>query len=679
MKKIFYALFAAAFAMSCSEATVDEGAIQPEVGQGTPIEFYAEGSADSRTTYFEGDGLSVYWEEGDLVPIIVRGYYDKEGVQTETRNRGQYIAESSGASTKLVHNNSDELAWDFTLKNTNKTITEQPVDFVSFYCNPYSSMTTIYAGIGVYSDYNQEQAAANDYSHIGNYMVMASNIVHREAGDTTPVTFKYTNVMSIVELTLKGDAAKKVTAVELTSASSALGFTQGTLFVEDATKTTDVVEEPYSIDPVADLSSNTVRLQLTEYAPLSSEGTKFYMVVCPGEHTSGDITLTVHCSDGTYSTVKMGAINFERNKVYKPSVTLVNYEQKQAADITHLFTDDANGRYEAPVVFEDGALVITNRTNYPIWNVPAYMQTYQSATINATTYPTLNSITANNDGYVYVMVGTTTDYYENSHVNMIKEGWMMVTPRTSSGDKDLENYKDGQVFYGSDNTTPVGTWTIYERYMKAGETYDLTVLYAFYTKFQGIRPIAKTITNSVATQKILTFDFNSLPTGWTAYKNFNSILLNVIQGKKAYQMSDTEFYDLDFSYTLHTAVDANGNPTDGGGSGYHSSKYLLVNLSYTDAQSVGFPALEGYKLVEVQATTHSSCNAATVGISSVPAPETAVYVSTPATIKFEKSTVATYSWTIENSTANTPYYLYVGPKGQHGRFTELKAIYDQTK
>lgn len=529
MKKIFYALFAAAFAMSCSEATVDEGAIQPDAGQGTPIEFYAEGSADSRTTYFEGDGLGVHWEQGDFVPIIVRGFYDKSGVTTETRTRGKYAAESAGASTKFVYDTSSELSWEFELPNTGKKITEQPVDFVSFYCNPYSASTTIYNGIEVKSDYEQTQAKANDYTHVGDYMVMASNIVHREAGDTTPVTFKYTNVMSIVELTLKGDASKAVSSIELNSNADALCFQTAYLAVEDWTTSKDVVEQPYALYPANGNGTNskgvlsqTVTLSLDEPAALSAEGTKFYLVVMPGQHDAGDITLTVQCTDNTVSTVKMGAINFEMNKVYRPVITLTEFVEPVVYDAAELeLSGNDASKLFGSVNFENGAHIVANRTKVNGHGADMFMNNipekfYHSAETPWQTLSVMSglqldlNVKVKTSGMVYVMVGC---HNAASYEVLLEKGWEAETPiKSANATADqIAGFATGvwddsfPIFYATSITdvkiNDPGYFTIFSRYYEANESFNLKDLMNA-PEFRGIRIVAKKFTWPVAQAEI---------------------------------------------------------------------------------------------------------------------------------------------------------------------------------
>ena len=685
MKKIFYALFAAAFAMSCSEATVDEGAIQPEAGQGTPIEFYAEGSADSRTTYFEGDGMSVYWEEGDLVPIIARRK-DASTTNGEYRTRIQYAAQNvSGASATFMPTKETTVFTGETLVGE-VAISETAIDWASFYCNPYSTATTFYCGVLVNSDYEQVQAAAGNYSHIGDYMVMASDMVHREVGDTTPVTFKYTNVTSIVELTLKSNAVKNLKSIELSSATTSLGFKKAYLCFEDF-RFTDEVETPYELYPESVASngkvtsgdlSKKVTLTLTEPAALSAEGVKLYLVVMPGEHAAGDITLTARCDDNSIATVEMGAITFEKNKVYRPVVTLNEFDNKTYAEIKHVFSDG----YSHTIPFENGAQVIKERYTHPLANVPAEFAGFDVATITPSTYPTVNKIEALTDGYAYLLVGSsgnaTATNAEKADTFFKGKGWTNVTAIPTAALTENPSADSNMIYY--ENGTSPGPLVIYEGYMKAGDVFDLNEYVAVVKNFQGIRPVAKEIVNE-SDKLTLYFNFTDQSQGWEWYTSYSNVNANAFEGLVPYNYPGGVIYNLDFSRTPITAE----NP--GGGSGLHDDGYLLMYLRNSTAESIGLPAIEGYKLATAAGRSVKGTQTPTVGISSVAAPAAPSYLKTvggeDASYEFDNANAEkTWSFDLQNTEANTSYYFYATDKVSGNQDLRLKfftLVYDKVQ
>lgn len=497
MKRIFNIALIAALLVSCDNFD-NEGITPDNATSGDAIEFYA--GDNTKTTYFE-DGFGVHWEAGDVVPIVARGY---DGTGAEKRTRTFYQASSTGKSTAFelfTEKSKTEMTWSTTVNNV--AINEQDIDFFAFHSGyEYTTATPIVTGINIFSSPWQVQSRANDRSHIGNYTVLASNKVTRTAGDTAPVNFDFTNCMSVVELTLKSNTSKLVKNITLTSEEGILGFENAYLCFEDWVGTPDI-EEAQTIYPYngnGSYNSNTpeptvhksVSLTITEPAALSAEGTKFYLVVLPGTHNAGDITLTVTANDETAATVTMGDITFEKNTVYRPEVTLNNFEA-------------------------------------------------------------------------------------------------IVKPQ----------------------------------------------------------------------ELVLEFDFTNTNQGWKQESNFNNVNINAYEGEKTYLFPDGSSYIFDFSRTPITTYNGS-TPKDGGGCALHKDGYLLMYIRYSGAESIGLPAIEGYKLTNVKGTSAAAKVTPTIGISSVAAPAEAQYVSDTYTFVVNNNTNTVNNWDLDinNPVANTVYYFY---------------------
>lgn len=527
MKNIWkIALLVAALMTSCNQP-IEEG-ITPEQNSGNAIEFYT-GDAN-RTTYFK-DGLGIHWEEGDEVAIIVRGWYDKEGVKTEDRKRGKYVAASAGESTSFTHSASDNLTWDLVLPNSGKQITEQDVDFFAVHSgNTYTSSTTVYNGIKVYSSPNQKQSIAGDYSHIGNYTVLASNKVTRLAGDTTPVGFEFTNCTSIVELTLKGDAARSIQTVTLTSADAPLAFSDAYLCVEDFTTSPDVVEVPLTIYPTtgdgktAGVLSNSVSVTLDDYTALSTEGIKLYFTVLPGTHADGDIILSTTDQNGQVTAIDMAAVTFEKNKIYRPAVTLSSWKDAvvipdAALEITG--GNDANQMF-GTVNFENGSMFINSRTkvnghtvDMKTFNIPSKFQysaenTWQTLSMMNSLHPNLN-VSVKSGGKVYILVDGEKSRGYDAHLT--GNGWTCETPLKSANATaaQQEGFLAGTwdetfpIFYCTalDGLASIAYFTMYSKQFNAGDTFNLADLVGSVgVQFRGLRLVAKSIEWPVAAAEI---------------------------------------------------------------------------------------------------------------------------------------------------------------------------------
>ncbi len=621
MKNIWkIALLAAALMTSCTQPSIDE--VTPEQGgvTGEEIQFYTVGD-DSRTTYFEGEGLGIHWEAGDQIAVR---RYDK-AITSADRQRANYKADNSGAATTFTRSSSDSwplISW-FEDKDT----------YIAAY---YPSTNN--AGINsidIYLSNTQTQAAASDHSHIGDLMYMKSEPqVFAIDNHPSKVELKFKNLYSVIELTLKSTAAnKKVSKIDIISATNPLTISgkgvvnMNTSFADDAANGLAFRNTTFA---------NNCSLTLTESALLDADGEKFYFVVLPGNHAAGELKIITTCEDGSVVETSMGAINFEMNKVYRPVLVLNDFETKTIADIKHIFSDIDAVTYQEPMVIAEGASPILGRT-YTMFNYPTNLIGCQIATIQYTQYPTCNRIQALNDGYVYVMTLAT----QAAHDALTAEGWAAVTGVAASKIADDPNV----MYYGTSEGTASGNVSIFERKMVAGEVYDFLGLCDVLTAFQGIRPIAKTITNEICNE--IAFDFTSTPSGWTSQGNFANVLANPIKGEISYKVTQTASYTLNCSYSMD-------GDTNTGSIAHSTGGYLLMHIRGSKKESVGMPAIEGYKLTKVTFTQSSSGNSSEVVMSSTAAPEEIVAVSN--SVKPAKEASATME--LENPAANTSYYFY---------------------
>nr|MBE6191815.1 fimbrillin family protein [Rikenellaceae bacterium] len=478
MKNLWKTLFVAALFVSCSEANVDEQPV-PETTQGQAIEFYAD--MGGRTSFFEDEGLGVHWVEGDK--LAIRRWYGDGNPTAATRQRSTYTALQSGATTAFTwieeHQYTGDTAISWVENETNHVTAYYP--------------TTANAGAhsitgAVLSD-AQVQSEAGNHDHIGDYMMMLAEPQHfAPEALPTKVEFQLTNLFSIVEVTLKGDASKKVESLNLTTASTVpLAFSKGTL---NATKspTNNAFTDLMTIsEPLL-----SVNLSLTTPAALSAEGTKFYFVVLPGKHESGDIVLKATCTDGTFAEVKMGAIEFKMNNVYRPALTLAESDFKEIEVIgdaeIEIVGTNAN-QYFGSANFEEGSLLIYDRTSYgdykstyATWGVSttdyAYSaeNTWQTMVGNTKVYPD-NAIKVKTDGYVYLLVR------KNVRALLVQHGWELVD--------------QNHITYGTTSNPDTGLFEICRKQFAAGTVLNFaTDCFGDEESddFAGVRPLAKKIT-----------------------------------------------------------------------------------------------------------------------------------------------------------------------------------------
>ena len=634
----------AALMTSCNQPSIDE--VTPEQGgvTGEEIQFYTVGD-DSRTTHFEGKGLGVYWEAGDQ--IAVRRYDKDITTNPDCRQRANYKADNSGATTTFTRYSNDTwplISW-FEDKDT----------YIAAYY-PATNNAGMNS-IEITLPNTQTQVAAGDHSHIGDLMWMKSEPqVFAVDNHPSKVELKFKNLYSVIELTLTSTAAnKKVSKIDIVSSTNPLTIS-GKGLINMNTSFADDAVNGLAFNTSKTTFTNNCSLTLDEPALLDADGEKFYLVVLPGNHAAGELTIITTCEDGSVVETPMGEINFEINKVYRPVLALNNFETKTIADIKHIFSDIDAVTYQEPMaVVEGGDSPILGRT-YKMFNYPSFLVGCQIAAIQYTTYPTCNRIQAINDGYVYMMAGATTA----NHDAIVADGWAVVTGTTDTKVADNANI----MYYGSKEGTASGNIAIYERKMVAGEVYDFLRLRNALTSFQGIRPIAKTITNEICNE--IAFDFTSTPSGWAAQGNFNSVLANPIMGDITYTLTKTASYTLNFTYTMDGETNTGSTAQSTGG-------YLLMHMRSSKKESIGLPAIEGYKLTKVSFTQHTSGVSSNVVISSVASPAEIVAVSN--VVKPAKGETATMELT--NPVANTSYHFYgTTTNNDIPRITKLVLTYE---
>ena len=287
---------------ACSDQFIDEaeGPVQP--ASGVPVSFYID--AGSRTSYdFTDGGAMVGWVNGDQLPII--------RVAGKEKIRGTYQAVVQNGQTTFEH-----------IKHTQLTFAEG-VDNAFYAYYPWAS-TTPPAGVALTSTPYQVQSKANNANHLGTYALLKADPVIKPAGDTSPVGLSFTNMLAVIELTLKGDPKHSIDQIRLTSTADALFYTDIKLKLDSS------IANDYTTSPITVVNgSQLVCLTLTTPATLSASGQKFYLVVLPGKHPAGSITLTAYRPDGARAEVKMGAIEFAMNSVYHPTVTLSEFIEEE--------------------------------------------------------------------------------------------------------------------------------------------------------------------------------------------------------------------------------------------------------------------------------------------------------------------------------------------------------------
>ena len=226
-------------------------------------------------------------------------------------------------------------------------------------------------------------------------------------------------------------------------------------------------------------------------------------------------------------------------------------------------------------------------------------------------------------------------------------GWSRMTDMPTAELSSVDQITPGLVYYANANNT--GSWAplvIYGKLMKQGEEFDLTAYPV--TSFQGIRPMAKKITNKTSKYLVLNFNFMNNDQGWEARTTYSNIVSNPFKGVQTYTFPNGSAYNLEFTYTEGV-----------GGTATHKDGYLMMYIRNSGTESIGLPAVEGFKLTKVEGTTYkASRGTPTVVVSSKPAHAEGAPVKVSDEFTFTNNSNKVFTLTLTESAANTPYYFY---------------------
>lgn len=150
----------------------------------------------------------------------------------------------------------------------------------------------------------------------------------------------------------------------------------------------------------------------------------------------------------------------------------------------------------------------------------------------------------------------------------------------------------------------------------------------------------------VAGEKVLTFDFSKSPiSGWPTSSN-----------KKAGDYIFT-LAEVDYTFSLTSNV-------------YCNSGYLMVNKN----NSLGLPALAGYKLTKVVGTLNGNGSPSLKSVTSITSDATGNTVVTGGEAQTWSTKGGNYTYTLSNTAVNTKYYMYVS-SAANSQYTNVELTY----
>lgn len=150
----------------------------------------------------------------------------------------------------------------------------------------------------------------------------------------------------------------------------------------------------------------------------------------------------------------------------------------------------------------------------------------------------------------------------------------------------------------------------------------------------------------VAGEKVLTFDFSKSPISrWPTSSN-----------KKAGDYIFT-LAEVDYTFSLTSNV-------------YCNSGYLMVNKN----NSLGLPALAGYKLTKVVGTLNGNGSPSLKSVTSITSDATGNTVVTGGEAQTWSTKGGNYTYTLSNTAVNTKYYMYVS-SAANSQYTNVELTY----
>lgn len=169
-------------------------------------------------------------------------------------------------------------------------------------------------------------------------------------------------------------------------------------------------------------------------------------------------------------------------------------------------------------------------------------------------------------------------------------------------------------------------------------TTTLGTSYAILTVTQNPQPVVG--------EKVLTFDFSKSPiSGWPTSSN-----------KKAGDYIFT-LAEVDYTFSLTSNV-------------YCNSGYLMVNKN----NSLGLPALAGYKLTKVVGTLNGNGSPSLKSVTSITSDATGNTVVTGGEAQTWSTKGGNYTYTLSNTAVNTKYYMYVS-SAANSQYTNVELTY----
>lgn len=315
---LFSAILAALLAgctMAEPEASVQSG------NNGSLVEFVARTGDQTKVSVQMGEETPLLaWEEGDQI-----GIYDL--AEDASRNYCYNVNLTENATECTLAPESVKEAYYGT---------EEEQNFYAYY--PYDGEAQSKAcEFPVVIPRAQIQAANDNIDHLRdiNFMVAQTTVTD---GGAAALVFESVFAYVQLSLTLEQDANVKVKQLRLKSTSAPLATEQGSIDLTSG-----------SIVPIT--AESEVVVAFTENIVLNAtDAQKGYLMVLPGKHAEGALSLEVVALDNSVATYPLPAVTFKSNGFYQHSqtVSVEDFVQSTPFDVA---AESLTGKVGEPVNF----------------------------------------------------------------------------------------------------------------------------------------------------------------------------------------------------------------------------------------------------------------------------------------------------------------------------------------
>lgn len=315
---LFSAILAALLAgctMAEPEASVQSG------NNGSLVEFVARTGDQTKVSVQMGEETPLLaWEEGDQI-----GIYDLAEDASRNYCYNVNLTENAAECT-LVPESVKEAYYG----------TEEEQNFYAYY--PYDGEAQSKAcEFPVVIPRAQIQAANDNIDHLRdiNFMVAQTTVTD---GGAAALVFESVFAYVQFSLTLEQDANVKIKQLRLKSTSAPLATEQGSIDLTSG-----------SIVPIT--AESEVVVAFTENIVLNAtDAQKGYLMVLPGKHAEGALSLEVVALDNSVATYPLPAVTFKSNGFYQHSqtVSVEDFVQSTPFDVA---AESLTGKVGEPVNF----------------------------------------------------------------------------------------------------------------------------------------------------------------------------------------------------------------------------------------------------------------------------------------------------------------------------------------